>query len=63
MKPVFMIRRPDEEHMRFYVNGVQVGEANHDNDGWAGMDTASSLFERIAEELGVEVITDESEDE
>lgn len=56
-KLVFKIKRPDEETMVFLVNGKEVGEANHDNDGWAGMDTARSLFERIAHAVGAKIVS------
>lgn len=49
------INREDDEHIEFLIDGESVGSANHDNDGWAGMETAENLVTNIAIKLGFEI--------
>lgn len=57
--PTFVVKQPlgDEGPQQFYVNGTQVGEVNHDSHGWAGMEAARNMFEEIAAQLDVQVMT------
>lgn len=42
----------DEEHLSFYVGTKLVGDASHDEHGWAGMKSMADLFESTAKALG-----------
>lgn len=62
-KPVFARARQDEETIVFFVNGVHVGDATHDDLGWGGMETVDRIFSRIAGALGATVEETEVDDE
>lgn len=47
------IRETDEEHIEIFVNGEWVCSADHDGDGWAGMEKVEVLAESIAKKLGI----------
>lgn len=57
-KPKFVLLYADGveegEHV-FIVNGSEVGRCDHDSAGWQGMADQRSMFEAIADELGVKV--------
>ena len=48
------IRETDEEHIEVFVNGEWVCSADHDEDGWAGMEKVEALAASIAKKLGME---------
>lgn len=52
----------NEETVQYFVNGKPVAYATHDEHGWSGMDVIKRMFERIAQELGVEVEETEGEE-
>ena len=59
---LFLIKRKNEELVEFYVNGELVGNANHDEHGWSGIEATTSLFESIARTVGAELLeSDEQE--
>lgn len=49
------INRPDEESIEILIDGEVVGGANHDTDGWSGMERVEKMAMRIAKKLGMEV--------
>lgn len=51
----------DEGPHEFFVNGEKVGDTDHDQHGWQGMEDMCSMFENIAAQLGVEVIYEDVE--
>lgn len=53
----FVIYRPDDETMEVHLNGQYVGSANHDSDGWAGMESLEDLVTNVAEVLNLPVDT------
>jgi hypothetical protein len=55
-------KRPDEENLDVYVDGEHVGNVNHDDHGWSGMQSAEDLVRRIAEALKIEVTDEEFDD-
>jgi CO/xanthine dehydrogenase Mo-binding subunit len=55
-------KRPDEETLNVYVDGEYMGNVNHDDHGWQGMQCTEQLIMEIAEKLGIEV-TEEDENE
>jgi hypothetical protein len=55
-KQKITIKRPDEEHIEVYVGRKCVGNANHDEHGWAGMSATKSLVTSLAKALGIEVV-------
>lgn len=57
----FIIYRPDDESMTVFLNGKEVGSANHDSDGWKGMETVEEIVTEIAKVLGLPVETEYSE--
>ncbi|KKM66823.1 hypothetical protein LCGC14_1477380 [marine sediment metagenome] len=48
------IKEIDEEHIEVLVDGEWVCSADHDEDGWAGMEKVEALAESIAKKLGIE---------
>ena len=62
-KPVFKVVQEfgDEGPQTFFVNDIEVGYCDHDTSGWEGMQAMGEMFEAIAAELGVEVITEDVE--
>ena len=52
----FVITRQDEENIEITLNGKFVASANHDSDGWAGMETLEDAVKRIGEILNIPVI-------
>lgn len=51
----FWIEQKDDETIKLFVGETPVGQFNHDEHGWAGISAATTLFERIAKAVGVEV--------
>jgi hypothetical protein len=51
----FVLKREDEEHVEVLLNGVEVASANHDEDGWGGMEVVVNLVHAIAGVLGIPV--------
>lgn len=45
----------NEESFDILLDGVEIGSANHDNDGWAGMQAIKDVVTAMAHRLGVEV--------
>jgi hypothetical protein len=41
-----------DDSMTVYVNGVEVIESNHDDDGWYGMERIRAAFVTTAELVG-----------
>lgn len=56
MQHKMTIHRRDEEHVEILIDGESLGSANHDNEGWAGMETVESLAVNIADKLGMEIV-------
>lgn len=56
IKKGFELRKEDDETLEVFLNGKEVGHANHDSDGWSGMESLESLVERVAEVLGLSVV-------
>lgn len=50
MTNVFEINRPDDETIIISLNGVKLGQYDHDQHGWAGMEAVESLVQTIAHE-------------
>lgn len=46
------IRYPYDERMDVYVDGRHVGTADHDNDGWVGMETVYDVVVKMTDVLG-----------
>jgi len=58
----FMIKTAaDGESFKVYLNGVQVGDADHDKNGWAGMEDVTEIVLRIAREIKAEVAFQDGE--
>ena len=55
MKTFFVIARLPGEAVTFFVNGKEVGYANHDEHGWAGMLACEELFIATAAAVGAAV--------
>jgi len=55
-KNQFIFERPDDETLKVFLNGVEVGSADHDQDGWAGMESLESLARGIAKVLRIPVL-------
>lgn len=51
----FVLTRDDEESLTVVLNGTEVGSANHDEDGWAGMEAMETLVKAIAAVLNIPV--------
>jgi hypothetical protein len=41
----------NEDYCDIYVNGLLILNMNHDEHGWAGMDSITKGFNRLASEL------------
>jgi hypothetical protein len=55
-KNQFIFEREDDETLKVFLNGTEVGSANHDSDGWAGMESLESLARGIAKVLHIPVL-------
>lgn len=55
MTNVFEINRPDDETIIISLNGVELGQYDHDQHGWVGMEAVEDLVQTIAHELNFEV--------
>ncbi len=49
------IREINEEHIEILVDGEWICSADHDEDGWAGMEKVETFTESLAKKLGIEV--------
>ncbi|KVP96890.1 hypothetical protein WJ97_13780 [Burkholderia ubonensis] len=59
-----VVIRHDVHRDRFDVEvaGESIAQFNHDEHGWAGMESAKTLVERLGEKLGFEVVSEEGGD-
>lgn len=48
------IQRIDDENIVVLVDNVPIGGANHDEDGWAGMEKVEQIVEALAKALGAD---------
>jgi hypothetical protein len=55
MKHKFVLKRDDDENLTVLLNGTEVGSANHDEDGWGGMESMETLVKAIAAVLKIPV--------
>jgi hypothetical protein len=51
-KPTFIIKIIDDESENFYIGDTYITSANHDDHGWAGMESLEVMFKKIADTLG-----------
>lgn len=58
-KHTINLKRPDEETLEIYVDGESVGDFNHDEYGWTGMEAAEKVITKLAEKLGIEITEDD----
>lgn len=57
MKHEFNIQKSaDEEYMRVFLDNTKIISANHDNDGWHGMEAIEQTVYGIAKVIGAKVI-------
>lgn len=52
---VFTVKQLDDEHVEYSLNGVHLITANHEDDGWAGMERIGLLVNGIAASFGATV--------
>ena len=57
-KKILRIHQPDhdEELLEIYLGDVQIASANHDEEGWAGMEAIEDVAVKMADELGLKII-------
>lgn len=55
-EPKFVKKYIDDEHVEYSLNGEVLITANHDDDGWEGMERIEGLINSIAQLLDVEVV-------
>lgn len=48
-----------DEEVSYKLNGTHLLTANHDDDGWSGMERVNSMMMAVAKEIGAEVETKE----
>ncbi len=46
------IKQVDDERIEVLVDGKEIGWADHDEDGWAGMAKVEEIAEALAKALG-----------
>ena len=56
MKQKFVINHEDDENVTVFLNGKQVGSANHDEDGWSGIEKVEKIVKSIAGVLKIPVV-------
>ncbi len=49
------IKEVDDENIEILINGKVVAYANHDEDGWVGMEKVEGLVDIFAKALGLNV--------
>jgi len=47
------VKRTDDESIEIFVDGECICYANHDEDGWSGMEKVESLAEDMAKKLKI----------
>lgn len=48
------VKQIDDEQIEIFANGMLIGFANHDEDGWAGMEKVEMIAEALAKALGAD---------
>ena len=56
MKHTIAFVAPDEETLEIHIDGENVGNFNHDDHGWNGMQAAQQLMRAVARKLNFEII-------
>lgn len=51
----FTLNYPEDEVLIILMDGEEIGQYTHDNDGWVGIETADTLVRNIAERLGATI--------
>lgn len=51
----FTFHNPDDEVLIILMDGEELGQYTHDNDGWVGIEAAETLVRNIAERLGATI--------
>lgn len=54
-KNKFVLSKSDDENLTVFLNGKEIASANHDTDGWAGMEAIEELVTKIAKALKIPV--------
>lgn len=58
----FVLSRPDDETLVFSIEfdgqepGEEISRADHDNDGWSGVELLKETVERTAAAIGARVV-------
>lgn len=52
--PKIQIKNIDDENVEILVNGICICYADHDEDGWYGMEKLENLAKDIAKQLNVD---------
>lgn len=52
----------DEESFTVWLNDIQVGRANHDDNGWKGMEDVEGIVAAIAKVLDIPVDFEQEEE-
>lgn len=55
---VMHFNRPDDEHLEIIIDDRVVGNFDHDQHGWSGMESAKRLATVIAEQVGIMIVED-----
>lgn len=63
MKHTLGFKSVDDEIREIYIDGEKIGNFNHDDDGWSGMEKGEKLLLIIAEKLNLNVIEIECDDD
>lgn len=51
----FTLNNIDDEALVILMDGEEIGQYTHDNDGWVGIEAAESLVRNITERLGATI--------
>lgn len=52
---ISIVHHSDEE-VEYFIDGISIGRANHDDHGWAGMELAKQIVEDFAEAFGITIL-------
>jgi hypothetical protein len=62
MKHKLIIASDGDDNIKIMLDGETMGNFNHDEHGWSGMEAATTLASAIAKKLNIEVIHADMED-
>lgn len=55
-KHIIKIKSDGDENVEYFLDDISIAQTNHDNDGWAGMESVDKAIRQLAKQLKIKII-------